>query len=629
MYYAHRLLRSLSSPASFRTIFLILGCCTFLFAKGQFVPRSFDMLLAQAVEARSHARSEQALELIDSAKVMATANGNMGEVSRVMIEEANICIMHGQYNAALSTLYEAEKIRNELSDEEGLAEVYNSIGAVYQYQKNYIPAEEQYTRSLRLYEKLNDRTKIARSYNNFGSLYSDMDEPEKALAQHRRSLEIWSELKSEGWMAVSYSHMGNCMEQMGKLDSARFYYQKSLKVLKGGSNSYMESVVSIDLGNNYRRTRQPGEAIQLCKRALDIAERMDAVPMQQRACECLYQAYEKLGNGSKALEHYKRYILLRDSVYGQENVKEMTRIELTHNFAQEQLADSLAQAQRLIELELRRQEEVSNEREHRNIAFFVGISVFALAMALWSRLRYMNRASRVIQTERDRSDRLLLNILPEAVAQELKDKGVADAKLIEQVSVIFTDFVEFTQFAESLSPKEMVQDIHECFSAFDHIMKKHGVEKIKTIGDAYMAAGGLPTSNSTHAQDVVKAAFEIRDFIAERKARKIEAGLPYFEIRIGIHTGPVVAGIVGVNKFAYDIWGDTVNTANRMESAGAIGRVNISECTYKLLKNERGLAFTARGKVVAKGKGEMEMYFVDSITTDTEEAARYDQLRTH
>jgi class 3 adenylate cyclase len=209
----------------------------------------------------------------------------------------------------------------------------------------------------------------------------------------------------------------------------------------------------------------------------------------------------------------------------------------------------------------------------------------------------------------NRSEELLLNILPYETAQELKETGTAAARLIEQVTVLFTDFKGFTALSEKMSPRELVADLNECFSFFDKIMEKYGIEKIKTIGDAYMAAGGLPTPNITHATDVVRAAIEIRDFMQEGKIRKQNLNLPYFEIRIGVHTGPVVAGIVGIKKFQYDIWGDTVNTASRMESSGEIGKVNISDSTYQLVKETYKCNF--RGAVEAKGKGAIEMYFVD------------------
>lgn len=209
----------------------------------------------------------------------------------------------------------------------------------------------------------------------------------------------------------------------------------------------------------------------------------------------------------------------------------------------------------------------------------------------------------------NRSEELLLNILPAETAEELKTKGHVDAQLMDQVTVLFTDFKGFTAISEQLAPKDLVRDIHECFSEFDRIMAKHGVEKIKTIGDAYMAAGGLPRPKETHATDVVKAALEMVAFMEEGKLQKKRQGLPYFEIRVGIHTGPVVAGIVGIKKFQYDIWGDTVNTASRMESSGEPGKVNISQSTFEIVKDQ--FACTYRGKIAAKGKGEIDMYFVE------------------
>lgn len=214
-----------------------------------------------------------------------------------------------------------------------------------------------------------------------------------------------------------------------------------------------------------------------------------------------------------------------------------------------------------------------------------------------------------VETEKQKSDDLLLNILPREVAEELKAKGSTDAKLIDEVTVLFTDFKDFTKLSENHSPKDLVAEINVCFSAFDLIMEKYGIEKIKTIGDAYMAAGGLPVPNQTHATDVVKAALEVQQYMQERKQSRQAAGELVFEVRIGIHTGPVVAGIVGLKKYAYDIWGDTVNTASRMESSGEPGKVNISGSTREWVKDQ--FKCTHRGRVDAKGKGAIDMYFVE------------------
>lgn len=274
-----------------------------------------------------------------------------------------------------------------------------------------------------------------------------------------------------------------------------------------------------------------------------------------------------------------------------------------------------AETNESLKLQLVKVEELSAEtiRQERDKQKILEGQKEMLETEVRNQTKEIREQHEVVKKERDRSEELLLNILPEQVAEELKEKGEAEAQLIDQVTVLFTDFKGFTAMSEVLTAKDLVSDLNECFSEFDRIVGKYGIEKIKTIGDAYMAAGGLPIPNDTHAQDVIKAAFEMRAFVEAGKAKKIEQGLPYFEIRIGIHTGPVVAGIVGVKKFQYDIWGDTVNTASRMESSGEVGKVNISQATYELLKDDSEFTFKNRGKIEAKGKGEMEMWFVSLL----------------
>ena len=252
----------------------------------------------------------------------------------------------------------------------------------------------------------------------------------------------------------------------------------------------------------------------------------------------------------------------------------------------------------------------SYENAIQNMLIGTSFFVFILAGGFYNRLQYVRRSKATLQMEKDRSDFLLLNILPKEIAQELKVKGKADARDFEMVSILFTDFKGFTEQSCKLSSTDLVNEINHCFKAFDHIIEKYGIEKIKTFGDAYMAAGGLPAPNQESIKNTILAALEMQAFIVDRKLEMDKKELPAFEMRVGVHTGPVVAGIVGVKKFQYDIWGDTVNTASRMESSGEVGKVNISQTTYELLKDDTDFIFESRGMIEVKGKGEIEMYFV-------------------
>lgn len=216
-----------------------------------------------------------------------------------------------------------------------------------------------------------------------------------------------------------------------------------------------------------------------------------------------------------------------------------------------------------------------------------------------------------IETERERSEELLLNILPKDIASELKEHAKVQTRKFDECTVCFTDFINFSRISQILSPEELISALDECFKAFDDIISKYNVEKIKTIGDSYMCAAGVPISNKSHAKDAVMAAIEMVKFLDKWNKEREDQGLERFDARIGIHTGPIIAGVVGVKKFAYDIWGDTVNVAARMESQSEAQKINISQSTYDLIKGE--FSCESRGSMDVKNMRDLEMYFVETM----------------
>ncbi len=223
--------------------------------------------------------------------------------------------------------------------------------------------------------------------------------------------------------------------------------------------------------------------------------------------------------------------------------------------------------------------------------------------------RLVEERTKELKEEKEISENLLLNILPYETTQELKAKGTVKAKDYNLVTVLFTDFKNFTQFSAGLSSKDLVEQIDFYYQEIDRITSRLGIEKIKTIGDSYMCAAGLPIEREDHAVIAVQAAIEIRDFVKHTMLDRKGTGKPFFEIRIGLNSGPVVAGIVGIKKFAYDIWGETVNVASRMESSGEAGKINISESTYQLVKDQFSCKY--RGEIPAKNTGKIGMYFIE------------------
>jgi len=324
----------------------------------------------------------------------------------------------------------------------------------------------------------------------------------------------------------------------------------------------------------------------------------------QQFSKYLADAYEYSGKPEMALPAFKASILYNDSIYDKQKRDEFTVKQSEYEFGKREAI-----------LKEKQGAAIAHEQLLRNFSY-AGIAILVVVSGgAGYGYRRKKRDNIIIAREKQRSDDLLLNILPHEVAEELKEKGEASAHYYEHVSILFTDFEGFTKHSENMSPQELIAELNYCFKGFDQIISKYNIEKIKTIGDAYMAVSGLPSASPDHALNVVRAALEIRDFIVNYKEQRREQGKIFFEMRIGINSGEVVAGIVGIKKFAYDIWGDAVNIAARMETNGQVGRVNISEATYELVKDNFETEY--RGEIEAKGKGEIKMYFVEPKKTSS------------
>jgi class 3 adenylate cyclase len=222
----------------------------------------------------------------------------------------------------------------------------------------------------------------------------------------------------------------------------------------------------------------------------------------------------------------------------------------------------------------------------------------------------LSGARQALEAAESRSNELLLNILPESIAEELRSKNEVEPRYYDSASIMFTDFKGFTRIAETSEPRTLLNDLNQFFSAFDEIIGRHNLEKIKTIGDAYMCVGGVPEKNNTHAVDVCNAAMEIQDHVSRVNSQRERMRLAPWELRIGVNSGPVMAGVVGKKKFSYDVWGDAVNVASLMECNGEPGRVILSDGIFHKVKETFSCEY--RGQVVGKNKGVLETYYLNN-----------------
>ncbi len=538
------------------------------------------------------------IELIETASKL----DSIQYLFNAYLNKGNAFQRKGNLSQALENYLISAKITDDKKTNREIGRINDAIAGTYSEMGNHNNSVHYYQIAINALKKNNDSVRFAASIENLGDEYLNVSKPDSALIYLNESGAIFKALNYELGIAYNLGNVGIAYAQQGKNDMAKNNMNKAIEILEKQNDYYPICVYLTYMSDIYVKQNDLPNAFNYALRSLDLAKKYGLKKQISDANLKLSKLYELNNNLPESFKYYKNYILYRDSVTNIKTVQQMANLRT--DFEVQKKQDKIGFLEKEAEINQLK------DKKNKTITYATAISSFLflmIAIGIYRRYRFINKTNKIIQKETNKSEKLLLNILPEETAKELKQNGKVQAKQFGSVSVMFTDFKEFTNISQNLSPEELVKSVDYYFSKFDSIIEKHGLEKIKTIGDAYMCAGGLPFPTIDHADKMIQAAFEIADFMEISKKVNVE-NIKSFEVRIGINTGPVVAGVVGTKKFAYDIWGDTVNVASRMESTSLPGKINISETTYELIKDKYECEY--RGEISVKNKGMMKMYFV-------------------
>ena len=578
---------------------------------------------------------------INYKKGEAYANKNIGRVY----------YMQARYVETLDHWNESLRIFTEIKDEVGMSNLLNNIGAIYFAEGVDDKALEYCLKALKYGQNTGDTLRILSALTTIGSIYYNKKDP-VALDYLLQALPLNEKLGDKDSYVIIAGNIGEIYYDNKAYEKALQFYRNAINADKTLSNT---SFAFNGIGKVYLKQGKPAEALMNHNKALAIAEKMDdklqvirslrgvadiyayqnkniiALEYYNKARQIgekvkanvelqdlyplLATSYSKTNDFNNAYLYQSKYADIKDTLYKDETRKKLGKLQFDFDLSKKEgEINLLTKEKSLKEVELKAQKQAKT-------GLAIGlILIIIIAFIIFRNYLQQSKTNKVLDKQKVEIEQLLLNILPQEVASELQAKGYSKPRHFEDVSVLFTDFKGFTSIADKLSPAVVVEQLNECFMAFDNIIDKYGLEKIKTIGDAYMCAGNIPSPNPNHSYKIIKAGLEILDFINDYNAQRHAEGLEPWEIRVGIHIGPVVAGVVGKKKYAYDIWGSTVNIASRMESNGDPGRVNISAVTHEIIKND--FACSYRGKIQAKNLGDIDMYFVDYEITHKKTAQK-------
>ncbi len=535
---------------------------------------------------------------------------------------------NGQPQRAINYLLKAsELIRTAFGEGPELANIDNLLATIYMANEDYYNAMNYNEGAMRMVLGGDFNELLGETYNTAAQIYQKLYDYEKALEYLKKYRRLRDSFLLEERLRQQDLLQQQLLLERAEKEIKLLIVQQDVQDLRIGQLELEKDKFQLESENFKLASKTHKDEVALLLREQEI--RKANLQNKELEAERAQQEVKLIEQRLNAEKKDRALLILRQ----EEKVKELAQLNLERdNDILTRDKDILVKDKALL---IEKQEvnrlELEQQRNFRQFVYGLGGLLFLILTMILSGLFYFKTANQrlaeknsqielqkkeiekshnEVEEQRQKSEDLLLNILPEQTVAELKESGVATPRDYEKVTVIFTDFTGFTEIAEKMAPQDLITELNICFRAFDEILEKHNLEKIKTLGDGYMCAGGVPTPNETNPEDAVSAALEMSAYIAQRKKEKEADRIPYWDMRIGIHTGHVIAGVVGKKRFAYDIWGDTVNLASRLETSGEDGKINISETTFELVKNKFNCQH--RGAIEVKHKGKVDMYFVDN-----------------
>jgi adenylate cyclase len=515
-------------------------------------------------------------------------------ISNMMNNVGAIYLNQGADDKALTYMLKSLQLAEKIGDTLRIATALGNVGGIYHNKRDPI-AINYLLKAIPYLENSSYKLEYIGLTANIGEVYFDNNNTQKAFEYFRKSLKAAGNTYDA---TFGYSGIGKTYMKDGDYEMALLNLNKALSIAEKEDDKLQIFRVLRALADVYQIQNETSLAIEYYSRAENISKEMDDVKVELKD---LYKdmsvAYKKQNDFANAYLYRTLYSDIKDTLWNLDTKSKLSQLQFDFELSKKE-GEIVLQETRI----------KSEKAARMGVQIGLGL-ILIIAFIIYRNYLQKVKVNKILDKQKDQIEVLLLNILPKEVASELQASGKSAPRHFEEVSVLFTDFKGFTSIADKLSPEAVVEELNECFMAFDNIMEKYNLEKIKTIGDSYMCAGNMPSPDPDHSYKIIKAAMEIQQFVKQNNLSREQKGLESWEIRIGIHTGPVVAGVVGKKKYAYDIWGSTVNIASRMESNGIPGRVNISAYTHEIIKHR--FECSHRGKIYAKNLGELDMYFIE------------------